>query len=318
MFTRYQAITGAAILALTTPLMIAADEVWTMDHAAAKTTAAEAGKDLLLEFTGSDWCPPCKMLNSEVFSQEAFLTTAPEHFVLVKLDFPQDKSGLTEEIQEQNTALAEKYGIEGFPTIILSDAEGRPYARTGFQPGGVDSYLEHLDTLRENRIKRDEAFAAAKEAEGVEKAKILVAALDALDLDPEALEQFYGEVIESIKANDPDDESGFAKRSEIQQRINEFQMKITEMAGAGDFEGILTVIDETLKIDGLSADEKQEITLTRALVFIELERYDEALNVVDEAAAIAPESDIIQHLDGFKAQIIAERDAAQAEESEEE
>lgn len=314
MTTRYKAITGAAILALTVPLTVAADEAWTMDFAAAKATAAESDKDLLLEFTGSDWCPPCQMLNREVFSQEAFLTAAPEHFVLVKLDFPQDKSGLTEEIQEQNAKLAEQYGVEGFPTIMLSDAKGRPYASTGYRDGGPEAYVAHLESLQENRTKRDEAFASAEQAEGVEKAKALVAALNTMDLLPAAIDEFYGDIVETIKASDPDDETGFTKQSAARQRVAEFQEEINALAAAGNFEGILAVVDDVLKTEGLEPEEQQEITLTRALVFAELGRFDDAIQVVDDAAKIAPDSDIAPHLDGFKAQLIEARDDAQADE----
>lgn len=314
MIQRFHTLTGAALMALAAPQAIAADDAWTMDFAAAKATAAEAGKDLLLEFTGSDWCPPCQMLNREVFSQEAFLTNAPEHFVLVKLDFPNDKSGIPEAIQQQNDELAKQYGVSGFPTIILSDAKGRPYASTGFSQGGAEQYVEHLKALQENRVRRDDAFTTAADAEGVAKAKALVGALDAMELDPAAVTQFYGEVVEEIKANDPEDETGFVRQAAVQKRLDEFQEEINALAGAGNFEGILTSIDNVLKTEGLTPDQQQEVTLTRALVFAELGRFDEAINVVDEAAKISPESEVAPLLDGFKTQLIEARDAAPAAE----
>lgn len=312
MFSKTFALTSAAILALTAPITVAAD-AWTMDFAAAQKTAAETNKDLFIEFTGSDWCPPCQMLNSEVFSKDEFLTAAAEHFVLVKLDFPNDKSGLTEEIQKQNDELAKKYDVGGFPTIILSDAQGRPYAATGFREGGPADYLAHLATLRENRVKRDEGFKAANAAEGVEKAKALFAALNATGLEFGSLESFYGDEIAAIKANDPDDETGLIKKAAVQTRLAEFEKEINALAEKGDFEGVLLMIDDVLKFEGLEPETIQEITVTRAIVFAQLGRFDEALKTVDEAAKVAPESEIAPHLDGLKAQISAARDA-QAEE----
>ncbi len=305
-------MTGAAILALSNAYATA-DDAWTMDFSAAKATAADEGKDLLLEFTGSDWCPPCQRLNAEVFSQDAFLEAAPEHFVLVKLDFPNDRSGLTEEIQEQNDMLAGKYGVQGFPTIILSDEKGRPYARTGYQAGGAEAYLEHLESLRENRVRRDEALESAASAEGVEKAEMLVNALDDMGLEFDAMEQFYGDVIERIKANDPEDETGFVSASEARERLAGFQGEINQLAGAGDFEGILVLIDNFLEANDLDPEVKQEVMLTRVLVFAELGRFDEAIEGVDQATAIAPDSEIAPQLDMFKAQLVEARDAAQAD-----
>lgn len=284
-----------------------------MDFAAAKTTAAEGSKDLFLEFTGSDWCPPCMKLNEEVFSKDEFLAGTKDHFVLVKLDFPRDDSKLTDEVKEQNQGLAEKYGVQGFPTVLLCDAQGRPYAATGYRPGGPEEYVKHLEELRAKRVERDAAFKTAESSEGVAKAKALFAALEAMGLEPDTVSSFYGEVIEEIKKNDPDDETGLVRQGAIRESLDTFQQKINERAQEGDFEGILPLVDEVLKTEGLTAAQTQEITLTRALVFAQLGKFDEAIKVVDEAAKIAPDSEITPHLEGFKAQLIEARDAPKNE-----
>lgn len=108
-----------------------------------------------------------------------------DSFVLVELDFPKNKSKLSEETQKQNNELRVKYGVKGYPTILLCDAEERPYAKTGYQKGGPENYVEHLNKLRERKTTRDEAFAAAKKATGVEKAKALISELEALGLSDE-------------------------------------------------------------------------------------------------------------------------------------
>ena len=40
---------------------------WETDFAAARKQAREQKKDLLIDFTGSDWCGWCKRLKEEVF-----------------------------------------------------------------------------------------------------------------------------------------------------------------------------------------------------------------------------------------------------------
>jgi thioredoxin-related protein len=147
----------------------------------AKTTAAKDGKDLLLDFTGSDWCSWCIKLHKEVFDLDAFKNAAPKKFVLVELDFPQDKSKLSKEVQDQNAALQKQFAIRGYPTIVLADAQGRPYAQTGYQPGGADAYVKHLDELQQVKVKRDDAWKKAEGAKGAEKAKLLAEGLKALD-----------------------------------------------------------------------------------------------------------------------------------------
>ena len=125
--------------------------IWLTDFDAAKAKAAEEGKDLLVDFSGSDWCYWCKRLDGEVFSKPGFVDEVDKDFVLVKIDFPQDKSRQSRQLQAQNDRLIRIYRIEGFPTVILMRADGTPYAETGYQNGGADAYLRHLNELRQER-----------------------------------------------------------------------------------------------------------------------------------------------------------------------
>ena len=77
---------------------------WLVDFEKAKAQAAKEGKSLLMEFTGSDWCPPCKSLAEKVLTKEVFKKEVPKDFVLLKLDNPRDKSKQTpEEIETTET-----------------------------------------------------------------------------------------------------------------------------------------------------------------------------------------------------------------------
>jgi thioredoxin-related protein len=120
---------------------------WMTDFEAARKRAAAENKDLFLNFSGSDWCGWCQALDKEVFSEKLFINEAKKYFVFVLLDFPQSKKQ-SEEIRTQNSRLAQRYRVDGFPTIILADAAGKPYAETGYQKGGPMVYLQHLAELR--------------------------------------------------------------------------------------------------------------------------------------------------------------------------
>lgn len=124
---------------------------WMTDFVAAKAKAAAEGKDLLVDFSGSDWCYWCKKLDDEVFSKPGFIEEASKHFVFVLIDFPSNTSGQSKELQAQNKRLSQVYGIQGYPTVILMRADGTPYAETGYQEGGSDAYLAHVKELREKR-----------------------------------------------------------------------------------------------------------------------------------------------------------------------
>lgn len=112
----------------------------------ARKEAAAKQRPILVDFSGSDWCGWCIRLDREVFSKAAFKTYAENNLVLLLLDFPRSKPQ-SAELKRVNQGLAEKFNIEGFPTILLLDADGRELARTGYRPGGAEAYVEHLKTL---------------------------------------------------------------------------------------------------------------------------------------------------------------------------
>lgn len=179
--------------------------------------AEEENKDLLIDFSGSDWCGWCMRLSEEIFSQEKFQAVAKEHFVLVEMDFPKDVSGMSEETLKQNTIWQEKLSVEGFPAVFLLDTTGKPYAQTGYQAGGPERYLEHLSELRQIRIKRDELFVLADKTTAVERAKLLDSGLQIVGMDL-ALMAYTDEVKEIVHL-DLDDEAGL--RSKYQEPLME-------------------------------------------------------------------------------------------------
>ena len=119
---------------------------WKTDFDAALETAKADGKEVLVNFTGSDWCGWCIKLDKEVFSQDAFKQFAASKLVLVKIDFPRKKEQ-SEALMAKNEALAEKYGIRGFPTILLLSPDGKLIGKTGYQAGGPEAYVKHLEEV---------------------------------------------------------------------------------------------------------------------------------------------------------------------------
>src|SRR3954468_6370358 len=108
----------------------AAKDGWTDNLEAAKAQAKKENKKILLDFTGSDWCGWCKKLDAEVFSQQAWKDYAAKHLVLVEGDFPHGFQ-LKPETKKQNDALASKFGIQGYPTIIITSPSGQKKGELG-------------------------------------------------------------------------------------------------------------------------------------------------------------------------------------------
>ncbi len=121
---------------------------WSTDLDKAIEQAKIQKKSVLVEFTGSDWCPPCIVMRKNVFSKKEFIDAASKKFILVELDFPKGD----EELSAKNKPLAEKFQIEGFPTVVLLDSEGKEFTRfVASQFPKVEDFLKHLEEALENK-----------------------------------------------------------------------------------------------------------------------------------------------------------------------
>lgn len=288
-----------ALATLTTAF--AGGEGWTHDWEAAKKQAAAENKDLLLDFTGSDWCDWCIKLNKEVFEKEGFKKATKEKFVLVEIDFPNDTSKLSQETQDQNKKLSETFAVEGYPTVLLCDASGKPYAATGYEEGGDRNYISMLDELRACKAKRDNGLAAAAKLEGPAKAKALREALDAIP--DELVAACYADVVGEIKKADPKDETGFQKNVAMQAKLKEFEDGLQPFSEKQDPKGALAYTDKALKEGGFEGEMKQQVTVTRAMILAEMKQFDEALKTLDAAKAIAPDSETAGEIEENKEEI---------------
>ena len=125
----------------------AAELNWLTDLPKAQAKAKTENKLVMLDFTGSDWCGWCIKLNKEVFSKPEFAEYAGKNLVLVEVDFPRGKKQ-SEELKKANTALQEKYKVEGYPKIVVLSSEGKKVGELGYQPGGPKAFIAELDKLK--------------------------------------------------------------------------------------------------------------------------------------------------------------------------
>jgi thioredoxin-related protein len=300
---RFSRLTTAATLAWTlTVSTFAAGDLWVTDFEKAKKTAATEGKDLLIDFTGSDWCGWCIRLRKEVFDLDAFKTAAPKNFVLVELDFPQDKSKLSKETQEQNSKLQQQFGIKGFPSIVLADAQGRPYAQTGYQPGGPEKYLPHLDELRAVKAKRDEAWKKAEGAQGVEKAKFLAAGLKVLD--EELAAQHYSQVIAEISKLDAKDETGVGGAMSFKADLAKMQADLAGIASKDGSAGVRASADAFIASHPkITPDQKQTALMSLLNFYRPPQDNETVLKLMGEVKALNPESEAGKQAAGIEARV---------------
>jgi len=125
----------------------AAGLTWSLDFPKALDRAKTGNKMVLIDFTGSDWCPWCIKFDEEVLSTRKFGAYADANLVLVLADFPshtKQSSGL----KRANEELKRKYQIDGFPTLVVLNSSGKEIGRqVGYLRGGPDAFIAELERL---------------------------------------------------------------------------------------------------------------------------------------------------------------------------
>jgi thioredoxin-related protein len=138
-------------LALLFTTMVFVHAGWTTDYKAALVQAKAQKKLVLLDFTGSDWCGYCKLLDKEVFTKPVFKDFADKNYIQVTIDFPR-QTPLPDDLKQQNDTLGRQFQIEGYPTLIVLNADGKELGReVGYDPGsGPDAVIAKLKSFNKN------------------------------------------------------------------------------------------------------------------------------------------------------------------------
>lgn len=128
-------------------LALAVEANWLTDLPKAQAKAKTEKKLVVMDFTGSDWCSWCIALKKEVFNTKEFADYASKNLVLVEVDFPQRKKQSDGE-KKANEALMEKYKVDGFPTVVVLNGEGKEVGRLGYDEGGPKPFIAKLEKLK--------------------------------------------------------------------------------------------------------------------------------------------------------------------------
>ena len=152
---------------LLSPACVRAESGWATDYKKAQEEASagldpkEAKKSgvphaLLLDVSQGRllWDrPQAKVVRIDPTGRKIYLDKGraqgvSKNLVLVEIDFPHRKAQSTE-IKKQNVELAERYQVEGFPTLVVLNGDGKTVWRyDGYYAGGVTAFLAELDKAR--------------------------------------------------------------------------------------------------------------------------------------------------------------------------
>ena len=134
--------TGSVALAGSNPVP------WLTNEQEAYEAARVTRRPVLIFFTGSDWCVWCDAMEDEIFNTTEFARFADRNLVLLKLDFPKSYE-LPEAQMKQNRSLRKQYGVSGYPTVVVTDGQGKALGRMTYRAGGPHPFLGELSKLIE-------------------------------------------------------------------------------------------------------------------------------------------------------------------------
>ncbi len=118
------------------PSGAAVDRVHWRPIASARTEALASGKPILYDFT-ADWCPPCRAMQRELFSDPEAAARIDSAFVPVRvLDRQREEGRNTTEVM----VLQAQYHVEAFPTLVVVSPEGGA-------PVTIEGYMGRQATL---------------------------------------------------------------------------------------------------------------------------------------------------------------------------
>lgn len=267
--------------------------------------AKEQGRDIMLEFTGKEWCPPCIHLRTKIMETAEFEQAVGDKYVLVEVIFPRLPSAVAaipEEQRNANEKLLTHHRIEtGLPTVLLLDAEGYPYAQVAGARRTTADYLKALDEAASVRTKRDAAFARAEGLQGLERAAALAEGLNAI---PENCRDKYPEQVKEINALDPENTLGYAgvltRYANYQKQDAELKAIVDSMRGTPDAANLArseSVLKEFLQRKDLEPEIAQLAWRTLGDTYAFQRRYRDVYEAYKKAYDCAPKSRIAPRLE---------------------
>ncbi len=302
----------------------AVEEGWLTSLEEAKTIAQKQDKDILIHFTGSDWCGWCKRLHKEIFDTELWQEEAPKKYVMVVIDVPRNKEQ-SEEQKAYNNKLVRAFSIRGYPTILVLDAEGKPYAQTGYQKGGPENYLSHLEEFSDQKVKRDELFQKVKKTPKKERLSVLEEVVK--QLNEWKIGFAYPEIKEEIVSLDTDNKAGLkleyaseltlyyhsredATKSELNLKMVkeidadkakglEIEIKLAMISSqyfkVKDWQGALEALTE-LAGSNPQGESGQKVYYYIAIMHYRLKDMDSTIESLETALKLAPQSKLAQQI----------------------
>ena len=271
-------------------------EGWIEDYEQGLEKAKAEGSAALVEFTGTDWCHYCILLRKNVLPTAEFAEFVKKNnLVLIELDFPNAQDKVTPEQRAKREEVSKRFGVTGFPTMLVVDGYGQPYGRVVGGAGSAKAYIERLQKELDTKAEYDRKVAAAEKLSGAER----VAALqEALATVPEFCRKHHTKLVDDIIASDPEDATGLRAQRDSAQLLDK-QVEETRAAVQASLAGrtlqealpdARAAAQEQLKREDLLPFVRLSMYAFVAQTYVAEGNFAEALKNMDAAIAAAPDT----------------------------
>ena len=125
-------------------LHAAAPKGWTTDIEAALKTAGSEKKNVLLLFTGSDWCRYCVRLKNDVLDKDDFQKLCNENFVPVYFDFPSNSAPRNPSMDNAPRCRYRKCGRESSVSEVIRLWSSSNRTAAGSERSAVTARLKRI------------------------------------------------------------------------------------------------------------------------------------------------------------------------------
>lgn len=279
---------------------------WLHDFDAAKAKAKAEQKFLLVNFAGTGWNSWSNQLQRELFGKQEFVDGVAEHFLLVRIDYPRDRSKAGGELTQQSARLERAYAIDDLPTLLLMDHDGLVFEQLPRSSAGPDEVLTMLDQMFRRGLRFKAARQAAETVEGLARAEALVECLRTLD--PALVRRYHIDTMQRIVDLDADGKGGL--RARYQARLREIREEHEAKVAGDELRQLIKPhtsarnVDAAIaQLDAMIAAPKDRIWHQQALLLKAMllrtggERLDEAVRLVEEVRRLAPNSPVAKQAD---------------------
>jgi len=280
--------------------------VWHTDYRAAVDEARLGKKKLLIVFTGTEWIDICRKFQADILGEPAFAEPVSARFSLLNLEYPEDNK-LPRQEAVQKSLLRDAYRVRGFPSVVMTDLQGRPIGLNGYQPVTPEEYAKQIlntDLAHEEKLA---ALTEAQTLEGIAKAKRLSEGLP--DLPGNLLVRYYRGEMEEIISSDPDDSLNLSTGFRRLIADLDYSQKMEELARASNWEEMEKLSDQYMIGNKLEGPALQKVLLNKAGVLGLQKKSEELRRTLDRIVVIDSGSEA-----GIKAKkMIAEIEAGKSE-----